>query len=189
MGKTNDGGQSREERRECFRVDDVLSTVCRKIDPHQLHLGSRILPGFVEDYILPDGEEESPDEGVNPHLWKMLLQIQNRLGLILHRMNLEDEGVTKAQPVEISLSTGGAKFTTQDPYEAGDLLEVKILLPLDTPQWVVVYGEVVRSGNPGEEKKGEVAVRFVDMDEQVMEAIGRYCLKRQRGIIRKRRES
>jgi hypothetical protein len=188
MGKTRDGDQSREERRECFRVNDVLSTVCRKLDPGAPHLGARILPGFTEDYTLPQDAEAPPEEGVNPHLWKMLLQIHSRLGLILQRMDLQQEGLSNAQPSEISLSTGGAMFTSQENYEVGDLLEVKILLPLDPPQWIVVYGEVVR-GDQGGQEKAKVAVRFVDADEQVTAAIGRYCLKLQREIIRKRKDS
>ena len=188
MGKAQEREALSDERRECFRVSDVLSTVCRKIDPNQPHLGARILPGFSEDYTVPTSGDDPPDETVNPHLWKMLLQIHNRLGLILQKMDLEKEEIAKAQPTEISLSTGGASFTTQERYDVGDFLEVKILLPLDPPQWVVVYGEVLRK-DPNDQNKSDVAVRFVDNDEQVVEAIGRYCLKRQREAIRKRRES
>ncbi len=54
MGKADVPGDSSEERRESFRVEDVVPLTCRKIDPNQPHLACRVLPGFTEDSFLPD---------------------------------------------------------------------------------------------------------------------------------------
>jgi hypothetical protein len=186
MEKQQNSDKLKQDRRRAFRVDDVLPMVSRKIDPNQPRLGTRILPGFSEDYLLPEAGDEPPGEGVNLHVWRLLLQIHNRLGLILNKLDLDEQGVAKAEPTEVSLSTTGAKFTTRERYAAGDLLELKILLPLDPPSWIVSYGEVVRSS----ERKGgpcETAVQFLDTDDAVIEAINRYGLKRQRELIRKRK--
>ncbi len=171
--------QEREDRRRSFRVEDVLSVVCRRIDPDQPHLGARILPGSPEDDLLPHPGDEPP-EGVSPRLWSLLLQIHNRLGLILNKLNLEEQGVIRAEPQRLSLSTTGARFATLEHYAVGDLLELKILLPLDPPLWVVVYGKVVWTVVRG---RFEAAVQFLEMDGSVTEAINRYVLKRQRELI------
>jgi len=184
MEKAQKKDQFGADRRQSFRVDDVLSLASRKINPDEPHLRARILPGFSQDYLI-DPAEKPPDESVNPHMWKLLLQIQNRLDLIMNRMNLEEQGMAKAKPTAISLSTTGAKFTTWERYIPGDVLELKVFLTLETPVLVVVYGKVLRNV----EKAGErqVAVQFLEMDESVTEAINKYGLKRQRELIRERR--
>lgn len=168
--------QGREERRGSFRIEDVLPIVCRRIDPGQPHIGARILPGLAEGDLLPHPADEPPAEGISPQLWRLLLQIHHRLGLIL-KLNLDEQGITKAEPQELSLSTTGAKFATLERYAVGDLLEIKIHLPLDPPLWVVVYGKVVWTVVRG---RFETAVQFLAMDASVTEVIHRYVLQRQR---------
>jgi hypothetical protein len=185
MEKAQKSNQIGADRRQSFRVDDILSLVSRKIDSDEPHLRARILPGFAEDYLI-DSTEEPPDETVNPHVWRLLLQIQNRLGLIINKMNLDEHGVARAEPKPVSLSTTGAKFTTRERCIPGEVLEVKIFLPLDPPLWVVVYGKVQRNVRK-QEGESQVAVQFLDMDDSVTEVINRYGLKRQRELIRKRK--
>jgi len=184
MEKAQKQNQFEADRRQSFRVEDVLSLVSRKINPDEPRLRARILPGFSQEYLF-DIAVEPPDESVNPHVWRLLLQIQSRLDLIMNRMNLEEQGMAKAKPTAISLSTTGAKFTTWERYVPGDVLELKIFLPLDTPVLLVVYGKVLRNV----EKAGErqVAVRFLETEESVTEAVNMYGLKRQRELIRERR--
>jgi hypothetical protein len=186
MDQTEDQTGSDAERRESFRVDDVLPVVCTRLPPDVPLPRSRILPGFSEDYSPGSTLDEPPDESVNPHLWRMILQIHERLGLILQKLNLEAEGLTKAQPRNVSLSTGGVKITTGERLETGDPVEVKLLLPLEPSLWIVMYGRVVRTESLGE-GQFEVAVQFSEMDEAVQDTINRYTLKRQREIIRKRK--
>jgi len=185
MEKAQKPNQFEADRRQSFRVDDILSLVSRKIHPDEPHLRARILPGFSEDYLI-DSTEGPPDDTVNPHVWRLLLQIQNRLELIINKMNLEEQGVAKAEPKPISLSTTGAKFTTWERYIPGDMLELKIFLPLDPPVWVVVYGKILRNVEKPEGER-QVAVQFQEMDESVTEVINRYGLKRQRELIRRRK--
>lgn len=181
-----ESAQAGKDRREAFRVEDVLLLVCRKIDPGLPHLGARMLPGFSEDYLLPDSTSEPPYESISPHLWNLLLQINHKLGVIIDKLNLAQEGVTKAEPTAISLSSSGAKFTTREECIAGDVLEMKILLPLDPPSWIVIQGKVLRvtEKEPGQK---DVAVQFFDMEEPVLETINKYCLRWQREFIRKRK--
>jgi c-di-GMP-binding flagellar brake protein YcgR len=116
----------------------------------------------------------------------MLLQIHERLGLILQKLNLEAGGIGKAEPVPLSLSTVGVKFTTGESFGTDEPVEVKLLLPLEQPLWIAVYGKVLRTENLGE-GRFSVAVQFSEIDETVQDVINRYTLKRQREIIRKRK--
>lgn len=186
MDQTENQTQSAAERRETFRVEDVLLLLCRRLPPDVPLPRARILPGFSEDYSPGGALEEPPDESVNPHLWRMMLQIHDRLGLILQKLNLEAEGLTKAEPATVSLGTGGVKFTTGERWGSGDPVEVKLLLPLEPSLWIAVYGKVLRTENLGDGQL-TVAVQFSEMDEAMQDTINRYTLKRQREVIRKRK--
>jgi hypothetical protein len=186
MDQTENQTRPGAESREAFRVEDVLPLVCRRLPPEIPLPRARILPGFSEDYSPGGPLGEPPDESVNPHLWQMILQIHERLGLILQKLDMGAEGLTKAEPGTVSLSTGGVKFSTGENLGSGDPVEVKLLLPLEPSLWIAVYGKVLRTENLGD-GQFTVAVEFSEMDEAVHDAINRYILKRQRQIIRNRK--
>jgi hypothetical protein len=186
MDQTENQCRSGVEKREAFRVEDVLPVACRRLPSDAPLPRASILPGYSEDYFPGGAVGDPPDESVNPHLWRMFLQIHERLGLILQKLNLEAEGHGKAESGPVSLSTEGVKFTTGESLGTGDPVEVKLLLPLEPSLWIAVYGKVLRSENLGEGRFA-VAVRFSEMDEAVQDVVNRYTLKRQREIIRKRK--
>ena len=179
--------ESTMERRESFRVDDLLPITYSKIQGESPPARSRILAGFSQECSIPSSYEEAPDEITKTLLFKMLLEINAKLGLILNRLTQESEGLTKVEPKQVSLSLSGVKFTTGEILKRDDLMELKILLPLNPPVWVAVYGKVVRVEVLGNNQY-EVAVRFTDLDDEISETIYQYTLKRQREIIRKQKE-
>jgi hypothetical protein len=186
MDQSENRTQSSVERRESFRVEDILPLVCKRLPPELPLPRARILPGFSEDCSPGSALAEPPDETINPHLWRIILQIHERLGLILHKLDLQSEGITRAEPGPVSLSTGGVNFTTAENVSPGDPVEVKMLLPLEPSLWIATYGKVIRTGQKGD-GPFSVAVQFSEMDETVHDTINRYTLKRQREIIRKRK--
>lgn len=133
MEHASTADESNLERRDSFRVADVLPMSFQKVASESPHFKSRVLPGFSDDFLFPHSYEETPDETVNPHLWRILLQINNRLGMILHRLQQDGEGLGKAETRAVSLSPSGVKFSTTERLETGDLLEIKMLLALAPP--------------------------------------------------------
>ena len=53
-------------------------------------------------------------------------------------------------------------FRTKDRFEAGDILEVKMLLPARPPLGVIVYGNVIRADDAGNGET-EIAMHFTEM--------------------------
>ncbi|MGM0578269.1 MAG: PilZ domain-containing protein [Myxococcota bacterium] len=64
---------------------------------------------------------------------------------------------------EINLSGSGAQIVADAPYDAGSLLDLRIILPLPTPTRVAVIAEVVRS--EGEDAGARIATRFAEISE------------------------
>lgn len=170
------------ESREYFRVDDVFPVSFRKVNDEPGLKKSRIISGFS----LEPPEIALPDESIHPGLWKLLVNINRKLGLILDKMNIESAGLAHTEDRIVNLSAAGIRFTGREKFEHGDALEVKLLLPTYPQIGLIVYGSVVRAIDLGNGEY-DIAVGFEDLTDEIRDEIVQYTLKRQREIIRKQR--
>lgn len=171
------------ERREYFRVDDVMPVVVTRVCADKGKVRSMLLsvPG-VEG--VPAHEVHG--EHMEHELYNMLIEINAKIDFLMNNPLLEKEGLLKAKPKAVNISACGMRFTTKDPADAGDRVEIKMLLPVCPPVPILAYGEVVRV-HALEDGTYELAVQFTDMDDEVRDAIIQYALKRQREIIRRQK--
>jgi hypothetical protein len=170
-------------KRGYFRVDDRFPIIYKKISASEALLESRIYAGYGQELT----DLETTEDTVNPRIWRMLVDINAKLGLILERLNIEGEGLATAERIAVNISASGIRFSVKETIEIGSLVEVKMLLPTNPPVGIVVYGKVVRTETP--EAAGPVlSLHFVDLTEEVRDSIIQYTLKRQRDIVRRYRE-
>jgi hypothetical protein len=174
------------ERREYFRVEDVLPIIARKVEENVGYVRSKVFSGFFSGFGVSSLCEDVSDDLVSPRLWKLLVDMNTKLELILDKLYLDGEGLSKAESKHISLSASGIRFPVREKFEEGDLLEIKMLIPLHPPAWIMVYGKVVRTCEitHGE---WETAIDFDEIDDEVRDLINHYTLKRQREMIRRQR--
>ena len=172
----------RTDKQEYFRVDDFFPVVARKVERDLLDKKSAIAVTFSKESI----DRSPPDDTIHPKLWDVLVSIDEKVNLILDRLNLEPEAV-EAEPQHVNISASGIKFTMQERVEQGDMLEVKMLLPTTPMVTVVAYGQAV-SVERLDAGGYTVAVQFVNMDTEVRDRLIQYTLNRQREIIRKQRQ-
>lgn len=172
------------EKREYFRVDDYIQIVAKKITDKGGCRRSRIFAG----YGIRTSDELIPDESINPVLWKMLVDIQTKLSLILERLNPDSESLLNIESTYVNMSAAGICFEINEKVEKGDLLEIKMLLPLYPPVGIVTYGSVIRAVDTG---KGQykIAVSLADMEDEIKEEIIQYTLNRQRDIMKRQRKN
>jgi hypothetical protein len=170
-------------KRGYFRVDDRFPVLYKKVNAGETLLESRFYGGYGQEIA----ELETTDDTVNPRLWRMLVDINTKLGLILERLNIEGEGLAKAERIAVNISASGIRFAVDHAVEMGDLIEVKLLLPTNPAVGIVAYGKVVRIERP-ESAGTMVSLHFMDLTEEVRDAIIQYTLKRQRDIVRRYRE-
>lgn len=170
-------------KRGFFRVDDVFPVICRIVDCKDRRAASCIFSGFGLDV----DELDVSDETVSPRVWKMLVDINAKLEMILEKLNLESEGLTRAESIPVNISASGIRFFLDHPVEIGSMCELKMLLPVYPPVGVLAYGVVVRVEAPVGGKY-ETSLRFIDLVDEVRDIIIQYTLKRQREIIRRQRD-
>lgn len=211
------GGQN---RRENFRIDNVLPITVRKIH-------SRVVP---QAHIFPVAVNNPAagawEGGLNSSLGEfdsnfalMLIEVNAKLDLLLDAKNLQSatsdlsptkltlnqlllqinlklEHLLSASQLNrpddrirmepVSLSASGIKLCTEESLAPDDLVEVRMLLNVNTPIWVVVSGSVIRASKLPNGKR-EVAINFSAMDEAVSDEISRYALMQQKKQIQARR--
>ena len=186
MGDNEIGKETSKERRQYFRVDDILPIVIRVMDGDRSRVKAKVCSGFSSGVPTHQFHGEAPDERIPAPLWEMLVDIQTKLSLILNTLSQQGAGLSPAESKPVSLSAAGIRVLTRDTFALGQFVEVQMLLTLHAPVWIVVYGEVARfSSLDGGEN--EVAINFDEMDEEVRDMINYYTLKRQREVIRRQR--
>lgn len=167
-------------KRGYFRVDDAFPLLYRKVEGDARSKRARVLSG--SGFETPS--VELPDKTVSPRLWQMFADINTKLEIILERLNLEHEGIARADNVPVNISASGIRFTVDGKFSIGDELELKMLLPVYPPVGMIVYGNVIRTEEL-DNGACELAIQFSDLDDEIQDIIIQYTLKRQRENIRR----
>lgn len=167
------------EKREYFRVDDVLPVAARKLN-NQAARKSTVIPGANAEIT----ELDLSDDKIHPKIIKLLLEMNNKLNCLIASLSHPNEDKPqKLQNKKVNISASGMRVTVDEKVEAGDTIEVKMFLPTIPPVEILTYGVVVRV-KPLGNNQYEAAVHFSDMDECVRDEIIQYALNCQREAIK-----
>jgi hypothetical protein len=210
MPTDNSASNTEQNRRENFRIDDLLATSVQKVANGVLPV-ARIIPvalsesGRLGGGLRPFAHEIDPsfalmlleantkldllfeffkmqkyndEKDLRPSLTQLLLQVNTKLDSLLDFHHIARLPET-TRVGEVSLSASGIKLTTQETLDAGDLVEVHMLLSTDQPCWVVIGGSVART-NPLPEGGNQVAVQFTTTNATIQDAIATYALRKQK---------
>ncbi len=181
-----------QDRREFFRIDDIIPIGAKKIShekkgPSRITFGEpQLLPPpylLLDKGIMEIPETGQPQHGLEPAIWRLLFEINKKLDMLLEEKGFSSEEEIRPQPVNIS--AGGIRFLTDEKVSKGDLMEIRMHLCSCPPLKIITYGEVVRVIEKN--NKYEVAVSFKNSEEEVREAILRYTLQKQRELLKKQR--
>ena len=173
-----------EDRRSFFRIDDAFPIKVRKVSKKPSL--SRFLAFYPRPVSQQLTELDTDEEGLLP----LLQDINNKLDFLINILTLHDEGLHTEESRAVNISASGVRLEIEEKVEVGDLVELKMLLPLCPPVAILTFGEVVRVKEKKKDGKVlyETALVFTGLTEEVQEEIIHYTLKRQREIIRRQRE-
>jgi len=171
-----------------FRVEDILLLALKKMETEISCTKARVYSGFYSGIGISVLEEDLPDETISPRLWKKLSSIDAKLNLVLEKLIQNSEGFNHAQNRQVSFSEEDIQILTPDVFSADDFIEIKILLPVNSPVWIILYGMVSQFRILTSEEN-EVWIRFSEMADDVKQIIGYYLFNRQREIVRKLRSA
>lgn len=170
------------EKRQFFRVNDVMPLILKKMSPSASALKARLMPtGMLQQSFEPALADD--DRQSDPNLLRMLTAIDAKLNLILERLLAQDSGLANVENRQVNLSEGGICLTLPDAYAVGDLIEIKMMLSSIPYSVLLLYGLVERVQKLAE-NAFEVALTFIEMEDDVREVLSRHILQRQRGMLR-----
>jgi len=185
------------EHRSYFRIDDIISVVANpvhidkdKAEEFRKRIVSSKAFSLMETpgMVGPGSEDKIPENEKDAGLYSMIAEIKTKLDFIINHLMLDKEGLVQQEKKYVNLSASGIRFTVDHPVPAGEIMEIKLLLPTYPPVAVFAYGEVKRVKDLGENKH-EISLEYLNMDESIRNEIIQYTLSHQRETIRKTKES
>lgn len=121
---------------------------------------------------------------LSPALYECLQDIEQKLNLIIRHLSMQKEGKTVIpQEKEIEISASGITFHTDEPIVVGDILKVKMILPLYPIAYLTMFSEVTGIEGFGD-KRNKVTMNYLDLSDDTRDKIISYLFKRQREAIR-----
>lgn len=175
------------ERRNHFRVMDLLPVIMRKLEAPEVLPRSRILRGFVpENEICPEPTESDAQDPLGTDVRRRLERMETKINQILEALQIPIEDAACIQEQPACLSATGIRLKVPEGFDLDDVVEIKLRIKLQIPVWLLLYGHIARMV-PAEDGSIECAIAFFDLDEELHELLIRYTLQKQREMIRKER--
>ncbi len=188
MPKEQDSKGRYGEKRDYFRIDDVIPVIANPVGEDKLQYISRSLSlsDMPSTHTPKDVPADIADSLNSLKLSELMMEIKVKLDFLINHFLFEREGLLSAQKKHVNMSASGIRFTVEHPVKVKDILEVKLLLPTYPPVAVFAYGEVKRV-RILENNKYDVSLQYLNMAEKVRDDIIQYILTRQREIMKTRK--
>jgi hypothetical protein len=189
-----------EERRQFFRVDDEVNLVYVKIDEKQIMEGSYVSENILGNWPLSSALEMVTQESAllfhkiannHPDVADYLKLIDNKIELLGQAMVMQSGQFNKNNIRNANLSATGVAFDSEEAFQEGDYLEIKILL-VNSMAVVVACGKVVyckKSQSDEVRHPYTIGVDYVSIKDQDRELLIKHVVKRQLQQIRDNKEN
>ena len=114
-----------------------------------------------------------------------LKMLNSKLDAILASLASREDRVPVMSQKKVNISGGGLCFDTHEKYQPGDVLEMKMMLPISPVSILYAYGEVVEVRIF--DNYYHTAVKFISIDDEIRDEIVKFVFKTQRDMLRKKR--
>lgn len=189
-----------EDRRRFFRIDDEVNLIYKKVDVQQVteqsHVDDNILGNFSLVAAMDTLNQESQLilhrlEKADPDIANYLKLMDDKIELIARAVLLKESDFSADNTREVNISAAGLAFACKEALNAGDYLEIKMLLT-SSMAIVFTYAKVIyRKMNHSDaiDYPYIVGLDYVNMKEQDRELLIKHVVKRQMQQIRGHKET
>ncbi len=170
----------KEYKREYSRVDVYIPFEFKLINPeHRNALRARV----AEESILAEFKSlPNPDDQL---IAQWLQSINAKLDEIIRMMARQHGGFNCLNFAKVNISGGGMSLHTGKIFAPGDILELKVMLGIQNPVALFLYGEVVEAEKPRDEY--DTSIKFINLDDYIRDEIIRFVFESEREILREKR--
>lgn len=177
---TNATTEDKAENRQYSRVDVYVPMEWKVIHPEHIDTCRSRVAG--ESILAEFKSLPNPDDQL---IAQWLQSINAKLDEIIRMMTRHSDGFHCLSVAKVNIGGGGMRLNTGGSLTAGDILEIKVMIGLQKPVALFLYGEVLESGEAVSEY--DTAVRFIHIDDFVRDEIIRFVFETEREILREKR--
>lgn len=189
-----------EDRRRFFRIDDEVNLAYRKVDVQEAtessHVSDNILSSSTMMVAMDVLNQEAKLilrrlEKADSDVADYLKLMDDKIDLIARSILLQEADFSAENTREVNISASGLAFASKEALNAGDFLEIKMLLP-SSMAIVVTYGKVVyrkMSYSENSDYPYVVGLDYINMKEQDRELLIKHVVKRQMQQIRGQKQA
>ncbi|MGD8932828.1 MAG: PilZ domain-containing protein [Chromatiales bacterium] len=189
---------SRDERREFFRIDDSILVNWRLIGAPELSDGNTGLENMPEQSFTIITRLQAVSrhlagslhriEQRDPDVADYLKALDEKITLLAQNFMEEEVGITAQVARSVNLSAGGLALDSSQRLQVGDQVEIKLLL-LPSYTGVVALGEVIRitEGTETSDHPYRLHINFTHIQESDRDALIGHILRRQGEMLRRER--
>jgi hypothetical protein len=169
-----------DNQREYSRVDTYIPLEYKIIDSQQKEFVRSRLAG--ESILAEFKSLPNPDDQI---ITEWLRTINAKLDEIIRMMTIQHEGFNNLNMTKVNISGGGISFNAGKSFSPGEILEVKVMLSMQKPVALFLYGEVLEITKPHPEY--DTFVQFIGIDDFVRDEVIRFVFETEREILREKR--
>ena len=165
--------------------DKVLPAAVERIQANKL-----IMDSFLKGKYGYPGADEVPYTKESPYN-QALWELNRKLDLLIHMYLAEDfKDLMGTSPRDVNVSASGIRFIADDELKVGDIVEVKMILPMVPLLFIRFVGDVIRlkAVTSYETPRHAATVQFLEVDPETKDDIIRYLFRRQRELIRMKQD-
>lgn len=177
---------NQENRRKHVRVDCTLKVDCQKIssdDYRRFEHNPEIIfrKTFHELLEIPDSDEITLEL-----LYRQLYEVNLKMDCIMDLLEHRDTPTRKSVRTEcVNISGSGLKCITNQRFATGDIVALRIFLPVAPLTRIHVLGEVTSLTKSETEQNYHAVITFVDIPEGDQDTIIGYVFNRQRELLKR----
>lgn len=189
-----------DNRRNFIRVEDTFPIEYKLLEGENLEeakercmkgRGYRELKWGTAFDVLQQRPGEVKESELFEAILRALFELDKKLEMVLSFLDPDKKDQAgRERPRDVVLSASGMKVALEERLKVGDLLELKITLPVFPPLITVMLAQVLRV-QPKPAQAGvnlyEIALVFVAINDQDREEIIRYTFQKQREQLRQRK--
>lgn len=195
---SNQEKQSRDQdRREFFRLDDQVSLSYRAIPEEEMPKGIGELVYSPSDGLTVLTRLTGISQQLtatlhridqqNPDLADYLRALDEKMEILAQAYLSRNSDMVEQATQRVNLSAGGIAFASDELYQMGTPLEIKLLL-FPSYTGVMAYGRIVSCDAFEEDEGYQIRVDFELIRDSDRDALIRHILRRQGEHLRRMRE-
>ena len=187
-----------DERRRFFRIDDAINLYYKIVDKQDVIAASKMSDDVLSNCSLVTALEMLDQESRmlmfrveknEPEIAEYLKSLDSKISLLAQAVMRQGNDFSESKVCNTNISASGLAIEIDHSIEAGEYLEIKLLLT-SCIAVILLYGKVVyckKNTDEGAAMPYQVGIDYINLNDQDREILIKHIVKRQMQQIREQK--